>query len=171
MERELSLSAPPLQVRLKPQNCRGGPLAYSVMAEGSRSLQISPDRKWWWDGAQWRPIASPLHILVMRVLNYSVVGVLCWAVLPVGLAIVMAVITPTYWRPMFSVAGVVLLTLGIVAIAVSIGLAAIVQRFARPTRGAVLAGLGLVTVALIVQFLTLWVVMLGPAVLILLKPT
>ena len=141
------------------------------MAPGTRSPQISPDDKWWWDGMAWRPIASPGLVLLMRALNWGVIGMLCWALLPVGIAVVLALIAPTYWRPMFSsVLGLGLLAAGIVAIGVSVGLAVVAGTLARPTRGALLAGLGIIMVAVLVQFFVLWVVLLGPALLILINP-
>jgi hypothetical protein len=140
------------------------------MAEGTKSPQISPDDKWWWDGTSWRPIAHPGLVLMKRALDWAVIGMLCLVVLPVGIAIVMTLVAPTYWRPMFSWAGLGLLAAGIAAIGVSVALAAVARRFARPTRGALLAGLGIIMVAFLVQFFALWVVLLGPALLILLTP-
>ena len=141
------------------------------MADRTKPPQISPDEKWWWDGVAWRPVASPMFVLMMRALDKAVIGMLCWALLVVGIAVVVALITPTYWRPMFSWAGLGLLAVGAAAIGVSVALAAVARRFARPTRGALLAGLGLIMVAFLVQFATLWVVLLGPALLILLNPS
>jgi hypothetical protein len=140
------------------------------MAEGTKPPQISPDDKWWWDGASWRPIVSPMFVLMMRALDKAVIGMLCWALLPVGIAVVMTLATPTYWRPMLSLTGLGLGAIGIAAIGVSVALAAVARRFARPTRGALLAGLGIVMVAFLVQFFALWVVLLGPALLIVMNP-
>src|SRR5437879_11932678 len=139
------------------------------MAPGTRSAQISPDDKWWWDGMAWRAIASPGLVLLMRALNWGVIGMLCWALLPVGIAVVLTLTAPTYWRPMFSLLGLGLLAAGIAAIGISLGLAAVAQRFARPTPGALLAGLGIIMVGVLVQSFTLWVVLLGPALLLLLN--
>jgi hypothetical protein len=140
------------------------------MAQGTNTPQISPDDKWWWDGVRWRPIVSPIHVLMMRALDRAVIGMLCWALLPVGIAIVMTIVTPTYWRPMVSLVGLGLLVVGIAAIGISVALAAVARKFARPSRGALLAGLGIIMVAFFVQFFALWVVLLGPALLILLNP-
>jgi hypothetical protein len=140
------------------------------MAEATKPPQISPDDKWWWDGLSWRPIPHPMHVLMMRALDRAVIGMLCWALLPIGIAVVMTLITPTYWRPMFSLMGLGLLAAGIAAIGVSVALAAVARRFARPTRGALLAGLGIIMVAFLVQFFALWVVLLGPALIILSNP-
>ena len=112
-----------------------------------------------------------MFVLIMRALDKAVIGMLCWALLPVGLAVLMTAITPTYWRPMFSsMAGFGLLAAGVTAIGISVALAAVARRFARPTRGALLAGLGIIMVAFLVQFVALWVVFLGPALLILMNP-
>jgi hypothetical protein len=140
------------------------------MAEGTKPPQISPDDKWWWDGVSWRPIASPGLVVMMRALDWAVIGMLGWTLLTVGIVVVMTFITPTYWRPMFSLAGLGLVAAGIAAIGVSVALAAFARRFARPTRGALLVGLGIIMVAFLLQFFTLWVVLLGPALLILLNP-
>ena len=140
------------------------------MADRTKPPQISPDEKWWWDGVAWRPVVSPMFVLITRALDKAVIGILCWALLPVGIAIALAVITPTYWSPMFSLGGLALLAVGIAAIGVSLALAAVARRFARPTRGALLAGLGIIIVAFLVQFVALWVVFLGPALLILVNP-
>jgi hypothetical protein len=140
------------------------------MARGTKAPQISPDDKWWWDGTSWRPIAHPGLVFMKRALDWAVIGMLCWALLPVGIAIVMFLITPTYWRPMFSLPGLGLLAAGIASIGVSVALAAFARRFARPTRGPLLAGLGIIMVAFLVQFVALWVVLLGPALLILSNP-
>lgn len=140
------------------------------MAEATKPPQISPDYKWWWDGLSWRPIAHPMLVLMMRALDRAVIGMLCWTLLPVGIAVVMIVVAPTYWRPMISLMGLGLLAGGVAAIGVSVALAAVARRLARPTRGALLAGLGIIMVALIVQIVALWVVLLGPALIILSNP-
>jgi hypothetical protein len=93
------------------------------MAQGTKPPEISPDEKWWWDGMSWRPIAHPGLVLMKRAPDWAVIAMLCWALLPVGIAILMFLIAPTYWGPM-----------------------------------------------VLVQFLALWVVLLGPALLILLNP-
>jgi hypothetical protein len=41
---------------------------------------------------------------------------------------------------------------------------------ATPSRGALLAALGIILVALTIQFFTLWIVLLGPALVIVLNP-
>ena len=104
-----------------------------------------------------------------RALHWAVVGMLCWALLPVGLVILMTLINPTYWRPMFSVGGLGLIAVGLIAIGISLVLAAVARKLARPSRGRLLAGLGLILAAFLVQFVTLWVVLIGPALLVILS--
>lgn len=140
------------------------------MVERTQPPPISADEKWWWDGRSWRPVVSPMLVLMVRAFDKAVIGMLCWALLPVGIAIVITVVAPTYWSPMFSLAGLALLAVCIAAIGVSLALAAVARRFARPTRGAVLGGLGIILVALLVQWVTLWIVLLGPALLVLINP-
>src|SRR5580765_3192455 len=100
------------------------------MAEGTKPPQISPDYKWWWDGVSWRPIASPALVVMMRVLEWAVIGLLCWTLLPVGIVLAMVFITPNYWLPMFSPEGLGLVAAAIAAIGVSVGLAALARRLA-----------------------------------------
>jgi hypothetical protein len=140
---------------------------------GTKSRQISPDGKWWWDGVSWRPIApeSPLVVL-KRVFDWAVVGTLYWVLFPIALAVVMAIVTPTYWGSMFSTrAGIGLLGAGLLAIAIGGAPALIARKVARPSRGSLLAGVAILLVAFLIQFFTLWVVLLGPALIILLSPS
>jgi hypothetical protein len=137
------------------------------MGEGTRSPQISPDGKWWWDGASWRQIAHPGLLLMSRAFDWAVVVMLAWVVLPVALAVILAIVNPTFWHPMFSTTtGLILLGLGAGGIGVSVALAEVARRVARPIRGALLAALGIIFVAFTIQFFTLWVVFLGPALVI-----
>jgi hypothetical protein len=141
------------------------------MAGGTKSPQISPDGKWWWDGVSWRPIAHPAFAVAKRAFDWAVVAMFCWAALPVGLAVVLAILEPSYWAPMFSTTtGIGLLAVGIVAIGVSVALAGVARRVARPSRGGLLAGLGIIMVAFLVEFIWFWIVLLGPALVIVLSP-
>jgi hypothetical protein len=95
----------------------------------------------------------------------------CWVAFPIALAGLMAVITPTYWGPMFSTAiGLGLLVAGVAAIGIGAALTEVARRLVGPTRGRLLAGVGILAAAFVIQFFTLWVVFLGPALLILLSP-
>jgi len=111
-----------------------------------------------------------MFVLMMRALDKAVIGMLCSALIPVGIAVVMTLVTPAYWRPIFSLAGLGLSALGIASIGASVALASVARRFARPTRGALLGGLGIVVVAFLVQFVALWVVLIGPALIIVSNP-
>jgi hypothetical protein len=106
-----------------------------------------------------------------RAFDYAVVGMLCWTVFPLAITAVLAVVASNYFAPMFSSAvGIGLLALGLVSIGVSVALAEVARRVARPTRGRLLAALGIVMLALTIQFVTLWIVLLGPALLVSLSP-
>jgi hypothetical protein len=143
------------------------------VAEGTTPPQISPDGKWSWDGVSWRPIARESSLdLMKRVLDWAVVGTLCWVLVPIALAVVMAIASPTYWGPMFSTSGGRgLLGAGLLAVAIGGGLALVARRLARPSRGSLLAGAAILMVAFVIQFLTLWIVLLSPALIILVSPS
>jgi hypothetical protein len=95
---------------------------------------------------------------------------MCASSAPVAVAIVLAVIEPSYFRPMFSTtAGLVVVAASVIAVAFSLALAEVSRRLTRPTRGRLLAGLGLILLAVLVQFSALWIVLLGPALLIVLN--
>jgi hypothetical protein len=142
------------------------------VSERTQTPQVSPDGQWWWDGAAWRPIAQQLGFArAKRVFDWVVVGMFCWVAFPIALAGLMAVITPTYWGPMFSTAiGLGLLVAGVAAIGIGAALTEVARRLVGPTRGRLLAGVGILAAAFVIQFFTLWVVFLGPALLILLSP-
>lgn len=133
---------------------------------------LSPDGKWWWDGFSWRSTAQDSGLaLTKRVFDLAVVGMVCWGVVAIAFAVALAVDAPTYWEPRISTAaGIGLLVAGLFVIAIGIGLALVARKVARPSRGRLLAGVGIMLLAFLLQFFTLRVVMLSPAVLILLKP-
>ena len=96
---------------------------------------------------------------------------LCWLLLPIAIAVLLAVEVPNYWSLMYSSPiGFVLLGLAIGTIGISVGLVLLARRVAGPSRGRLLAGGGLVLLAFVTQFFTLWIVFLGPALVILLSP-
>jgi hypothetical protein len=73
---------------------------------------------------------------------------------------------------MFSTrAGIGMLGAGLLAIAIGGALALIARRLARPSRGTLLAGAAILLVAFLIQFFTLWIVLLGPALIILMSPS
>ena len=132
---------------------------------------LSPDGKWWWDGFSWRPTAQDSALaLTKRVFDWALVGIVCWGVVSIAFAVALAVDAPTYWEPMFSTAaGIGLLVAGLFVIATGIALALVARKVARPSRGRLLASVGIILLAFLLQFFTLWIVMLGPALLILLE--
>jgi hypothetical protein len=142
------------------------------VSEQTNERQLSPDGKWWWDGVAWRPTTQGAGFAVaMRVFDYVVVGMFCWVVFPIALAVLMAFITPTYWYPMFSTAlGIGLLAAGVGATAIGLALTWVARRLVRPSRGALLAAVGIMLVAFLTQFVTWWIVLLGPAIIILSRP-
>jgi hypothetical protein len=139
------------------------------VTEGTNAGQLSPDGKWWWDGASWRPVRRESGLtLAKRLFDFAVIGSFCWVAFPLALALLLAVITPTYWGPMLSAAtGIGLLVAGVVAIGIGAALTEVARRLVRPSRGRLLAGLGILTVAFLIQFVTLWIVLLGPALILL----
>ncbi len=142
------------------------------MTDGTKGPQLSPDGKWWWDGVSWRPVArNSGFALAKRVFDWAVVGMFCWVIFPIGLAVLLAVIEPTSWGPMFSTTtGRGLLAAGAVGIGIGVALTEVARRLVRPSRGALLAGVGIITLAFLIQFFTLWIVLLGPALVIVLNP-
>jgi hypothetical protein len=142
------------------------------VTEGTELRHVSPDGKWWWDGVSWRSTAgAPGLALTKRVFDWAVVAMVCWVVVPIAFAAALAVVSPTYWEPMLSSgAGIGLLTAGLFIIAIGIGLALLARKVAGPSPGRLVAGVAIIVFAFLLQFFTLWIVMLGPALLILLRP-
>jgi len=98
-------------------------------------------------------------------------GMLCWLVVPIAIAVMLAVLAPNYWDPMFSsVIGLVVLGAGLISIGIGVGLVLLARRVAGPSRRRLLAGVGIALLAFVTQFVTLWIVFLGPALVILLSP-
>lgn len=96
---------------------------------------------------------------------------LCWVFVPIAFAVVLAFVAPTYWSSMYSSPiGFVLLGMAVVAVGISVGLSLLARRVAGPSRGRLLAGVGILLLAFLTQFVTLWIVFLGPALVILLVP-
>ena len=88
---------------------------------------------------------------------------------PVVLALVMLFVTPTYFRPMFeSIVGWLLLSVLAITIAVTSGLAEVGIRLFR--KGRVLLGVVTLVGCSLTWLAATWIVLVGPAALILMKP-
>jgi hypothetical protein len=105
------------------------------------------------------------------VINVVGIAARVWTLFPLGLALLMFVVTPTYFRPMWSSSlGIGLLVGGLVLVGGGYGATELAVRWMK--RGGWRLGLGItvIVVAYFVQFVTLWIILLGPALLILLSP-
>ena len=88
--------------------------------------------------------------------------------LPIAVAVLLAVTSPTYFGPMFSTpVGVGLLVAGTFAIAGGYGLSEVGARLARREGARLAWGLVLICAVWLLQFFVLWIVLLGPAIVIL----
>jgi hypothetical protein len=113
--------------------------------------------------------ASGRHL---DVVDLFVLSVRIWIVVPVFVAVGLAVFEPEYWQPMHStVLGWVLLFVAVNVVGISIGLTELGRRMMRRGGGWLAAGLMMLVATFLVQFIAIWLVMLGPAVIILLRPT
>ena len=91
------------------------------------------------------------------------------ALSPGALAVFMFFVTPTYFRPMFeSFIGWLLLSIIATAVCVAYGLVELGTWLSR--KGRVVLGVLALAGFFITWFATVWIVLLGPAALILIKP-
>lgn len=91
-----------------------------------------------------------------------------WTLLPIGIAVFMAVDAPTYFRPMFSAPlGIGLLAAGVVAVVGGYGMIEVGARLTRRGGARLAWGLVLICAVCLLQFFVLWIVLLGPALVIL----
>jgi hypothetical protein len=143
-----------------------------VSSETPRPPQLSPDGRWRWDGATWVPEiqtnAPPAAAALPDPVTLAVIAMRIWVVFPLGLGVLLAILTPTYWRPVLSSAlGIAILTAGAIVIAGGFVLTEVAGRLMRRGGGRLAAGVGLLAGTFFLQFITLWIVLLGPAILIL----
>ena len=142
----------------------------NVSGETPARPQLSPDGRWSWDGVRWVPVtrnaanriaAIPVIVLAMRLIF----------VLPVALGLFMAVVSPSYFRPMLSAPlGIAMLAAGVIVVAAGLALTEVMGRLMRRGRGRLLAGMALMCGLVLLEFIPMWIVLLGPAVLILTNP-
>ena len=101
---------------------------------------------------------------------YAVVASLVVLTLPIVLVLVMLVVSPTYVEPMVrQPLGLALLGFGVVVLALGYGATYAAVRMLRAGRPTWVF-LVVVATTIFCAFPTLWVVLLGPALLILLQP-
>ena len=83
----------------------------------------------------------------------------------------MAIITPTYFEPMFaSVVGWLMLAVGATIVGGGAVVSLLAVTWMKRGGGFMAAGIVVLIVVFLAQFFTLWIVLLGPALLILLRP-
>jgi hypothetical protein len=132
---------------------------------------MSPDGRWWWDGTRWVPITQRQGNSAevrAQLINVLVIGARLWVAFPVGIGVLMFIVTPTYWRPMLSAPlGFELLAVGLVVIAGGLVLTEVAGRLMRRGGGALAGGILLIICTFFLQFITIWIILLGPALIIL----
>lgn len=79
----------------------------------------------------------------------------------------MSAVAPTYFRPMFtSIVGWVMIFVAASLIGGGFHLTRLATRWMARGRAYMAVGMGIIVIAFLVQFVTYWIVLLGPAVLI-----
>lgn len=141
-----------------------------MSGEAPAPPQLSPDGRWSWDGVRWVPVMQTVPNRLAAIALFVFAMRLLFGV-PVVLAIFMAVVTPVYFRPMlFEPLGIAMLALGVIIVGAGFALTEVGGRLMRRGRGGLVAGIALMCALVLVDFVALWIVLLGPAVLILLSP-
>ena len=143
----------------------------NVASETPGPPHLSPDGRWRWDGASWVPMiqsdAPPAAILPDPV-TLAVIAMRIWVLFPLGLGLLLALLAPSYWRPVLSAPlGLAILTGGLIVIAGGFALIEVAGRLMRRGHGGLAAGIAILACTFFLQFITLWIVLLGPAIVIL----
>jgi hypothetical protein len=110
--------------------------------------------------------SRPLTEVVPRIVAGGIGG------LAVALGLVIALTGPGYFKPMYSTrAGLVLLGIGLAAILTALAVTEVAIRIMRRGgRQRLALGLLVWLIAFLIEFVALWIVLIGPAVLTLLAP-
>jgi hypothetical protein len=112
--------------------------------------------------------ARSTAVALPDLVTLAVIGMRLWVLFPVGLAVVLTILTPSYWRTFLSAPlGIAILTAGLIVIAGGFVLTEVAGRLMRRGQGGLVAGIALLVGTFFLQFITLWIVLLGPAIVIL----
>ena len=140
----------------------------NVSGETPARPQMSHDGRWSWDGVRWVPATQNS---ANRLAAIPVIAMRLLFVLPVALGLFMAVVSPGYFRPMlFAPLGIAMLAAGVIVVAAGLALTEVMGRLISRGGGRLVAGIALMCGLVLLQFIALWIVLLGPAALILMNP-
>jgi hypothetical protein len=158
-----------IALRFKPEGPNN--MIMNVASENPGPPQLSPDGKWLSYGARWAPVtqsgARSTGTALPDLVTLAVIAMRLWVLFPLGLGALLAILTPTYWRPVLSSAlGIAILTAGVIVIAGGFVLTEVAGRLMRRGGGGLAAGIALLAGTFSLQFITLWIVLLGPAIVI-----
>ena len=99
-------------------------------------------------------------------ISFLVISARIVALLPAGFGLVIGLITPTYFRPMVtSQVGFALLAVGATCVAGGYGLMELAIRLMK--RRHLLVAVMAAVLSLLIEFFTVWIILLGPALIIL----
>jgi hypothetical protein len=100
-------------------------------------------------------------------IDIAVLGTRFAVALPLGLALFMAALTPSYYRPMLSILGLAMISAAVLIVAGGFALTYVASGLMRRGGVGLPAGVGLLLGIYFLTFVTLWIFLLGPAIVIL----